>query len=58
MDVTPQTLTTPVKGGNASIMFKKNQKIPFRVTKQFTTTVDNQTEMQCEVYEGELLGPG
>ena len=53
LDVTPLSLGTVVIGGITAFMIERNTTIPVKVTKDFTTAYDNQTEVICEVVQGE-----
>jgi molecular chaperone DnaK len=53
LDVTPLSLGTVVIGGITAFMIERNTTIPVKVTKDFTTAYDNQTEVVCEVVQGE-----
>ena len=53
LDVTPLSLGTVVIGGITAFMIERNTTIPVKVTKDFTTAYDNQTEVLCEVVQGE-----
>ena len=53
LDVTPLSLGTVVIGGITEFMIDRNTTIPIKITKDFTTVHDNQTEVICEVVQGE-----
>ncbi len=53
IDVTPQSLGISVVGGFVERLSEKNTAIPVGETRTFTTSVDNQTEVRIEVYQGE-----
>ncbi|CAG0892765.1 unnamed protein product [Darwinula stevensoni] len=53
MDVTGLSMGIEVIGGLMSIVVKRNTQIPFKKTKGYTTTKDNQTAVTCSVYQGE-----
>ena len=53
VDVTSLTLSIETKGDIATPMIKRNTTIPTKVTKNFTTVVDNQTEIMTRVVQGE-----
>ena len=44
-----------IKGGTVSRLIKKNTTIPFKITKCFVTSEDNQTGINLPIYEGERL---
>ena len=52
-DVTPLSLGIEIKGGLMSIIVPRNTTVPTTLTKPFTTTVDNQTSVNFQVFEGE-----
>ncbi|CAM0878466.1 unnamed protein product [Alopecurus aequalis] len=53
IDVTPLSQGIHVKGGTMSVVVPRNTSIPIMVEKVFTTTVDNQSSILFQVYEGE-----
>ncbi|WVY93350.1 hypothetical protein V8G54_032438 [Vigna mungo] len=53
LDVTPLSLGTDVIGDMMSVMIPKNTAIPVKRTQPYFTTVDNQSSVKIEVYEGE-----
>ena len=53
LDVTPLSLGTVVVGGFTAFMIERNTTIPVKVTKDFATAYDYQTEVLCEVVQGE-----
>ena len=58
IDVTPQTLGIGTVGGFVEHVILRNSPIPVGETRTFTTSVDNQSEVKIEVYQGEsrLIG--
>jgi molecular chaperone DnaK len=53
VDVTPQSLGVGTVGGFVERLIDRNTQIPTGTTKVFATSVDNQTEVKIEVYQGE-----
>ncbi|ABX32343.1 chaperone protein DnaK [Petrotoga mobilis SJ95] len=53
VDVTPLSLGVEVKGGLMEVIIPRNNKIPVKKSKVFTTSVDGQTEVEVRVYQGE-----
>jgi len=53
VDVTPLSLGVEVKGGLMEVIIPRNNKIPVKKSKVFTTAVDGQTEVEVRVYQGE-----
>ncbi|WP_113075339.1 molecular chaperone DnaK [Petrotoga sp. 9PW.55.5.1] len=53
VDVTPLSLGIEVKGGLMEVIIPRNNKIPVKKSKVFTTAVDGQTEVEISVYQGE-----
>ena len=53
LDKTPLSLGTVVLGGITEVMIEKLTYMPAEHTKIFTTVRDNQTEVLCEVVQGE-----
>ena len=54
-DVTSLSLGTNVKEGNMNVIIPKNTPFPIKKKKKYNTVIDNQTEMENKVYEGEEL---
>lgn len=52
-DVTPRTLGIATISGYCDEILARNSAIPSSVRRQFTTSVDNQTEVRIEVLQGE-----
>ncbi|HYO57647.1 Hsp70 family protein [Archangium sp.] len=53
LDVLSRSLGLRTEGGRFSVLIPRNTTIPARETKVFTTTFDNQTHVDLEVYQGE-----
>lgn len=53
LDVTPLTLGVEANGGLMVSLIDRNTTIPTKKTKLFSTTVDNQSSVTINVYQGE-----
>jgi Fe-S protein assembly chaperone HscA len=53
LDVTPLSLGIETAGGLMDVIIPRNNKIPVRVGRQYTTSVDGQVNMKISVYQGE-----
>jgi len=53
LDIIPLSLGVNVIGGEMNIILPRNQRIPTKKTKKYTTDSDNQTSVTIEIYEGE-----
>jgi len=53
LDVTPLSMGVETQGGVMSVVIPRNTQIPCQLTKQFTTTEDNQHTITIPVFEGE-----
>ncbi|CAF4468096.1 unnamed protein product [Rotaria socialis] len=53
LDICPLTMGIETKGGVLSTIIPKNTVIPAIKTEDFTTTVDHQTSVSIQVFEGE-----
>ena len=53
VDVTPLTLGIETRGGVFTEMIKRNTSVPVSRTKTFTSTSDNQTQIEIHVLQGE-----
>ncbi|ELA42912.1 uncharacterized protein VICG_00227 [Vittaforma corneae ATCC 50505] len=53
LDVTPLSLGIETLGGVFSKIINRNTTIPFKQTETFSTSEDNQTEVDIRIYQGE-----
>lgn len=53
LDVTPLSLGIETLGGLMDVIIPRNSKIPQKVGKQYTTSVDGQVNLKVNVYQGE-----
>ncbi|TNE78692.1 MAG: Fe-S protein assembly chaperone HscA [Bacteroidetes bacterium] len=53
LDVTPLSLGIETLGGLMDTIIPRNSKVPNRVGKEYTTSVDGQVNMKISVYQGE-----
>ena len=53
LDVTPLSLGIETQGGFMTSMIKRNTQVPSEFKEVFTTAIDNQTEVDVKVYQGE-----
>lgn len=53
LDVTPLSLGIETMGGLMDVMITRNSKVPCKVSKQYTTSVDGQQNIKISVYQGE-----
>jgi molecular chaperone HscA len=53
LDVTPLSLGIETAGGLMDVMITRNSKVPVRIAKQYTTSVDGQVNMKIAVFQGE-----
>jgi molecular chaperone HscA len=52
-DITPLSLGIETVGGLMDVIIPRNSKIPTKVAKNYTTSVDGQTKLKIAVYQGE-----
>ncbi|KAM0681571.1 hypothetical protein GINT2_000084 [Glugoides intestinalis] len=55
LDVTPLSLGIETLGGVFSKIIHRNTTIPFKQTETFSTSEDNQTEVDIKIYQGERI---
>jgi len=53
MDITPLSLGIAIKGDIQDTIIKRNTLIPYKNTRTYVTTTDNQTKIWIIVYQGE-----
>lgn len=53
LDVTPLSLGIETAGGLMDVLIPRNSKIPTRVGREYTTSVDGQVNLKVSVYQGE-----
>lgn len=53
LDVTPLSLGIQIEGGIMAFIIERNSTIPTRMNQIFTTTIDNQEQVDIHVYQGE-----
>ncbi|MDX5321378.1 MAG: Hsp70 family protein, partial [Bacteroidota bacterium] len=53
LDVTPLSLGIETLGGLMDVIIPRNSKIPSKVGKSYTTSVDGQVNLKISVYQGE-----
>lgn len=54
IDTTPLSLGIFTKGGRMQIIIPRNSLVPCDGYKTFTTSVNNQAEVDIQIYEGEF----
>lgn len=53
IDVTPLSLGIETIGGLMDVILPRNSKVPSRVARDYTTSVDGQTKLKVSVFQGE-----
>ena len=53
LDVTPLSLGIETAGGLMDVLIPRNSKIPVRVGREYTTSVDGQVNLKVSVFQGE-----
>jgi molecular chaperone HscA len=53
LDVTPLSLGIETMGELMDVMINRNSKVPCKVSKQYTTSIDGQKNIKINVYQGE-----
>jgi len=53
LDVTPLSLGIEMVGGLMDVIIPRNNKIPTKVSKEYTTSVDGQVNLKVTIYQGE-----
>jgi molecular chaperone HscA len=53
LDVTPLSLGIETAGGLMDVLIPRNNKIPCRVGREYTTSIDGQINLKISVYQGE-----
>lgn len=53
LDVTPLSLGIETVGGLMDSIISRNSKVPHRAARQYTTSIDGQTNLRVSVYQGE-----
>jgi len=53
LDITPLSLGIETVGGLMDVLLPRNSKVPSSVGRQYTTSVDGQTNLKVAVYQGE-----
>ncbi|MDX1940724.1 MAG: Hsp70 family protein, partial [Saprospiraceae bacterium] len=53
LDITPLSLGIETVGGLMDVILPRNSKVPTRVGRQYTTSVDGQKNLKIAVYQGE-----
>ena len=53
LDITPLSLGIETMGGLMDVILPRNSKIPSKVGRQYTTSVDGQSNLKVSIYQGE-----
>ena len=53
LDITPLSLGIETVGGLMDVILPRNSKVPAKVGRQYTTSVDGQTKLKISVFQGE-----
>lgn len=53
LDVTPLSLGIETVGGLMDVIIPRNSKVPNRIGRQYTTSIDGQRNLKISVYQGE-----
>jgi len=53
LDITPLSLGIETVGGLMDVIIPRNSKIPMRAGRNYTTSIDGQTNLKVAVYQGE-----
>ena len=53
LDVTPLSLGIETLGGLMDVIIPRNSKVPQRAARQYTTSVDGQSNLRISIYQGE-----
>ena len=53
LDITPLSLGIETVGGLMDVIIPRNSKVPMRAGRQYTTSIDGQTNLKVAVYQGE-----
>jgi molecular chaperone HscA len=53
IDITPLSLGIETVGGLMDVIIPRNSKVPMKAGRQYTTSIDGQTNMKIAVYQGE-----
>ncbi len=53
LDVTPLSLGIETLGGLMDVIIPRNSKVPQRAARQYTTSIDGQSNLRISIYQGE-----
>lgn len=53
LDITPLSMGIETVGGLMDVIISRNSKVPARAGRQYTTSIDGQTNLKIAVYQGE-----